>query len=415
MKITTRLFTLLSFLLLFGSLTYGQADIQLAPSSVVAGVDKDRLARYDQFLLKEIADGRIPGAVSYIMRKGEVVHKSAYGYSSKNEKKPMEQDQLFHIMSMTKPIVTTAFMMLYEEGHFSLTDPVSKYLPQFKNVRVAKNVDQGAQGETVPANKEITINHLLTHTAGFSHGLGGTKLDNDYAKALYSEPHNNIESRVNTLASLPLVGQPGEQWYYSASPDVLALLIEHFSGLNVSEFLKNRLFTPLDMKDTGYNIPKDKSNRWVPVHHIDKDGTLINSPNQLPIEGNTIYGGTHGLFSTAADYMKFCQMLLNQGTYKGRHFLSPKTVEIMTMNHVGDLYEAPGQGFGLGFGVTTNLAESKSLGSVGQYYWSGAYSTYFFIDPKEEMVVILMTQLQPYNNYYGEKMRQLVYQAIIQE
>ncbi|WP_026812141.1 serine hydrolase domain-containing protein [Arenibacter certesii] len=415
MNTTKRLFPILSFLLFFGSLAFGQSIIKEASNAVIAGVDKERLHRYDKFLQKEIEEERIPGAVSYIIRKGEVIHKAAYGYSSMTDSSPIKQDQLFHIMSMTKPIVTAAFMMLYEEGYFSLTDPVSKYLPQFKNIRVAKNVEQGVKGETVPANKEITINHLLTHTAGFSHGLGGTTLDNDYVKALYSEPHKNIESSVNAMLKLPLVGQPGEQWYYSASPDVLSLLIEHFSGLTTSEFLKTRLFEPLEMEDTGYNISQDNRYRWMPVHSIDKNGKLINSPNQLPIEGNTIYGGTHGLFSTASDYMKFCQMLLNKGEYNGKHLLSPKTIEIMTMNQVSDLYQAPGQGFGLGFGITTNLADSKSLGSVGQYYWSGAYCTYFFIDPKEELVVILMSQLQPYNNYYGEKMRQMVYQSLVQE
>ncbi|TQO37262.1 CubicO group peptidase (beta-lactamase class C family) [Arenibacter algicola] len=413
MKNTNAIITLLFLLLILAVPANGQTGSNALSSVNISGIDKERLNRYDDFLKKEISEGRIPGAVSYIMRRGEIVHETAYGYSSLADKTPIRQDQLFHIMSMTKPIVTAAFMMLYEEGYFSLTDPVSKYLPQFKNLQVAKNVDQGATGETEQANKEITINHLLTHTAGFSHGLGGTKLDNEIAKALYSEPHKDIESRVNAMLEMPLIGHPGEQWYYSASPDVLALLIEHFSGMTTAEFLKDRIFDPLDMKDTGYNISKENKGRWMPVHNLDKQGNLINSKTQLPTEGNTIYGGTHGLFSSASDYMKFCQMLLNKGQFKGKHLLSPKTVDIMTMNQVGNLYEAAGQGFGLGFGVTTDLADSKALGSVGQYYWSGAYCTYFFIDPKEELIVILMSQLQPYNNYYGEKMRQMVYQSLI--
>tara|TARA_R110002020_G_scaffold164412_2_gene351013 strand:+ start:25977 stop:27227 length:1251 start_codon:yes stop_codon:yes gene_type:complete len=413
MKNTNAIITLLFLLLILAVPANGQTGSNTLSSVNISGIDKERLNRYDDFLKKEISEGRIPGAVSYIMRRGEIVHETAYGYSSLADKTPIRQDQLFHIMSMTKPIVTAAFMMLYEEGYFSLTDPVSKYLPQFKNLQVAKNVDQGATGVTEPANKEITINHLLTHTAGFSHGLGGTKLDNEIAKALYSEPHKDIESRVNAMLEMPLIGHPGEQWYYSASPDVLALLIEHFSGMTTAEFLKDRIFDPLDMKDTGYNISKENKGRWMPVHNLDKQGNLINSKTQLPTEDNTIYGGTHGLFSSASDYMKFCQMLLNKGQFKGKHLLSPKTVDIMTMNQVGNLYEAAGQGFGLGFGVTTDLADSKALGSVGQYYWSGAYCTYFFIDPKEELIVILMSQLQPYNNYYGEKMRQMVYQSLI--
>ncbi|MEG3660020.1 serine hydrolase domain-containing protein [Arenibacter palladensis] len=413
MKNIKSLSTLLFLLLILVIPVNGQTGTTAPPSVTISGIDRARLSRYDDFLKKEINERRIPGAVSYIMRRGEIVHEAAYGYSSLADRAPIQQDQLFHIMSMTKPIVTAAFMMLYEEGYFLLTDPVSKYLPQFKDLRVAKDLDQGTNGETEPANSEITITQLLTHTAGFSHGLGRSKLDNEIAKALYSEPHKDIESRVNAMLKLPLIGHPGDQWNYSASPDVLALLIEHFSGMTTAEFLKERIFDPLEMKDTGYNISKENKRRWMPVHNLDKQGNLVNSKTQLPTEGNTIYGGTHGLFSSASDYMKFCQMLLNKGQYKGKYLLSPKTVDIMTMNQVGDLYEAPGQGFGLGFGVTTDLAASKTLGSVGQYYWSGAYCTYFFIDPKEELIVILMSQLQPYSNYYGDKMRQMVYQSLI--
>lgn len=381
-------------------------------SGTIEGVSKERLARYDAFLTKEIKEGRIAGAVSLISRNGKIVHKTSHGLSSFADKTPMPQDGIFHIMSMTKPIVTAAFMMLYEEGHFFLSDPVSKYLPQFKDVKVAKDVNNGIDGPTEPANKEITIAHILSHTAGFSHGLGGTKLDNETANALYGQPQENIKSRVNTLVSLPMVGHPGEQWSYSASPDVLALLIEKFSGKSVAEFLKERIFDPLGMTDTGYNISKRNQGRWVAVHNLGKDGKLMSSEQQLPFEGNKVYGGTHGLFSTANDYMKFCQMMINMGSANGKLFLSPKTVEIMTMNQVGDLYQAPGQGFGFGFGVATNLADSKGLGSVGTYYWGGAFSTYFFIDPEEDLIAILMTQLQPYSNYYSGKMRQFVYQAI---
>ena len=388
------------------SQSYPIADLEKS------GIAADRLSRYEDFLKKEIKDGKIPGAVSLVMRKGEIVHRASFGNSSLADKSPMQKDNIFHIMSMTKPIVTVAFMMLYEEGYFFLTDPVSKYLPQFKDLKVAKDVNEGKEGATEAANKEITIHHLLTHTAGFSHGLGGTKLDNDVVKALYFEPQENIESRVNTLVNLPMVGHPGEQWYYSASPDVLALLIEHFTGMSAADFLQQRIFDPLEMKDTGYNIAKKNQDRWVPVHNINKEGKLVNSEQQLPMEGNTVYGGTHGLFSTAADYMKFCKMLLNKGRANGQQLLSSKTVELMTQNHVGTLYQAPGQGFGLGFGVTTDVADGRELGSVGQYYWSGAYCTYFFIDPEEELIAVLMSQLQPYSNFYGSKMRQYVYQTI---
>ncbi len=410
-KINPLHFTFILSLITFAiTQTNAQATIE---SFANDGVSIERLARYDAFLNQEIKEGRIAGALSLVSRNGKIVHNTSFGYSSLEDKKPMQKDGIFHLMSMTKPIVTAAFMMLYEEGHFFLTDPVSKYLPQFKNLKVSKDVQAGKDGPTELVNKEITIAHLLSHTAGFSHGLGGTELDNDIAKALYYEPQENIESRVNTLASLPLIGHPGEQWYYSASPDVLALLIEKFSGKTVEVFLQERIFDPLGMDDTGYNISKKNQERWVPVHNLNKEAKLVNSEQQLPVEGNKVFGGTHGLFSTAVDYMKFCRMMLNKGSLNGNIFLSPKTVDLMTMNQTGDLQHAPGQGFGFGFGVTTNVADAKSLGSVGQYYWGGAYSTYFFIDPQENLIAILMTQLQPYSNFYNQKMRQFVYQALV--
>lgn len=411
MKNGTFQFIVFSFsLFLLITPLYGQSDKNDNLETV--NISAERLGRYDTFLERQIKLGKMPGAISYIVKDGQIVHQKAYGYSSLNDRKPLKEDGIFHIMSMTKPIVTAAFMMLYEEGYFQLTDPVSKYLPQFASLKVAKDVSTGLNVATEPVNEEVTIHHILTHTAGFSHGLGGTELDNATANALYMKPQKNIESRVNTLVSLPMIGHPGEQWYYSASPDVLSLLIEKFSGMTTAEFLQKRIFDPLDMKDTGYNIPKEKQDRWTPVHNFNKEGKMVNSEQQLPVEGNTVFGGTHGLFSTAADYMKFCQMFLNGGEWNGVRFLSPKTIEIMTMNQVGELYEAPGQGFGLGFGVTTDVADSKSLGSKGQYYWSGAYCTYFFIDPEEELIAILMTQVQPYNNYYGTVMRQFIYQAL---
>ncbi|MGB5431277.1 serine hydrolase domain-containing protein [Eudoraea sp.] len=406
-----QLHSLFSILFLLFSLVFSYGQSVKASNEVISGFSEIRLDRYSKFLNTEITEGRIPGAVSYIYRKGEIVHKAALGYSSWEAKTPMKHDNIFHIMSMTKPIISVAFLMLYEEGHFFLTDPVSKYLPQFKDFKVSLDVNKGIDGATEPAKSEITIHQLLTHTAGFTHGIGGTTLDNEIAQAIYFEPQSSIESRVNTLIGLPLIGHPGGQWHYSASPDVLSLLIEHFSGMTTAEFLQIRIFDPLEMKDTGYNIPTNDQDRWVPVHNINEEGKLVNSDQQLPIEGNMVYGGTHGLFSTADDYMKFCQMMLNGGKGNGKRLLSPKTVEIMTMNQVGDLYY--GQGFGLGFGITTDVAKSKALGSKGVYYWSGAYSTYFFIDPKEDLIAILMTQVQPYSNYYSAKFPQYIYQALV--
>lgn len=325
----------------------------------------------------------------------------------------MTTESLFYIQSMTKPIITVAFMMLYEEGHFLLTDPVSKYIPAFKNLKVAKDVNAGKDGETVPMKKEITIANLLSHTAGLSHGLGASTLDRDYAKAMYQQQHATVTDRMNAMLTLPLMGQPGEQWYYSAAPDVLSVLIEKFSGMSTNDFLAKRIFEPLSMKHTGYNIPAQEQSNRVYVHSKNKNGVLEYSSIQPKMEGNTLWSGVNGLYTTAADYITFCQMLLNKGEWKGKRLLSRKTVELMTKNHVGDLYNGAGEGFGLGFAVVENVAETKLLGSEGIFYWSGANNTHFFIDPKENLVAVFMTQLAPFSNYYHIKLRQHVLQAIV--
>lgn len=399
------------YLFLVPPVGYGQLSLTAEPEK--AGFSTERLDRYAAFLDQEIAAGRLAGAVSLIVRDGRLVHQAAFGYSNWQDKTPMREDRIFQLMSMTKPIVSVAFMMLYEEGHFLLDDPVAKYLPEFADLRVATNDSSGIEVATVPLERPVTIAQVLSHTAGFSHGLGGTKLDNEIAMQLYYMPKKDIAERVAKLAELPLVGQPGEQWYYSASTDILARLIEHFSGQTLNDLLRERLFDPLGMEDTGYNLSPEQQSRTVQVHNLDKAGELVNSARQPATTGNTVYGGTHGLLSTAGDYRKFAEMLLNGGSYEGRRYLSPKTVELMTLNHVGDLAPESGHGFGLGFGLITDVAASDLPGSTGQYFWNGAYSTYFFVDPKENMVAILLTQMQPYSNYYFKKFRQLVYQALV--
>lgn len=223
-----------------------------------------------------------------------------------------------------------------------------------------------------------------------------------------------IAERVQAMAALPLVGHPGEQWYYSASPGVLSRLIEHFSGMTTAEFLQQRLFDPLGMEDTGYNVDETKHDRVVTLHTYDQEGRMVLNPQQTPLTGNTVFGGGNGLFSTAGDDLKFCRLFLENGKApNGTHVLSPKTIELMGQNHVGDLYTPKGYGFGLGFGVITNLADTEALGSVGQLSWSGAFQTFYFIDRKENLAAVLMTQINPYSNFYGRKMPQFMYQAII--
>jgi len=381
------------------------------PRSQSHSFDIDRLKRFDSYLENEMHDNKIPGAVLLINQHGQNVYSKSYGSREKGVELGMPKDEIFYIQSMTKPIISIAFMMLYEEGHFQLSDKVSKYIPSFKEMQVATETS-GDDFKTVPAESEITIKQVLSHTAGLSHGLTGTDLDNHIARSLYFTPHDDIEARVEMLASLPLIGQPSEQWYYSASPDILARLIEIFSGMSCAEFLQQKIFDPLQMKDTGFNIKDGQENRMAKLYQTTQDGTLQLGERQTPAQGHTIFGGTHGLFSTASDYMSFCKMLLNNGKANGQQFVGRKTLELMTMNHLGDIPYTPGQGFGLGFGILTDVADNATLGSEGSYFWSGAYNTYFFIDPEEDMAAILMMQFAPYTNFYSDKLRQFVYQAL---
>jgi CubicO group peptidase (beta-lactamase class C family) len=396
------------FLLNTGAFSQTMAEKQPATSAI----SQERIARYDTYLQNEVDQGRLAGAVTLIYKNGKKAHEETIGYSDIESKSKMKLDQIFFIQSMTKPIVTAAFMMLYEEGHFFLNDPVEKYLPWFKDLKVAVDPSKGIAGGTVPAESKITMAMLLSHTAGFSHGIAAGKLEEEIRNAIYYTPHENIESRIKTLVTLPLIGQPGKQWYYSASPDVLSLLIERFSGMTAAEFLQKRLFDPLGMPDTGYNLTEEQDSRMATLHTYNEEGKLIKAPNQTPTSGNTVFAGANALFSTAPDYAKFAQMLLNGGEWNGKQYLSPKTIEIMTLDQTNGLYKAPGEGFGFGFGVMTDVADAKSLGSAGTYYWSGAYCTYFFIDPKENMISIMMTQTAPFSGFYDQKMRQMVYQAI---
>lgn len=412
-------FTLLLFLFI-GCLLTAQDGSNVNPEK--AGISADGLANYEAYLNREITAGRVPGAVSLISRKGVIAHSKAMGYNNMATREAMTMDKIFYIQSMTKPIISIAFMQLYEEGHFFLTDPVSDYIPEFANLKVIKVTpakdSEIPKIEYVDLESPVQIWHLLSHTAGFSHGLGQNEYDQGLAKLLYGElgvslaPHKTIEDRVMALLSYPLMGQPGKQWNYSASPDVLALLIEKFSGMNAADYIQKNILHPLGMNDTGYNIADGSESRAAGLHQPQADGKLAYVDPWSPLQGNTIYGGTHGLFSTAADYMQFGKMLVNGGTLNGHRIIGRKTLELMTENHIDGLPYSPGQGFGLGFGIRTDVSDSKISGSEGIFFWGGAFNTYFFVDPKEDLVAVLMTQSWPYTNLYADKLRQLVYSAI---
>ncbi|PKG44196.1 serine hydrolase domain-containing protein [Psychroflexus sp. MES1-P1E] len=406
----TRIFLICQVVILSGTIHLNAQTLD----TIISGMSLNRIQRYETYIKKEINEGKIPGAVAMVSRKGKIVYNESFGYRNLEEKIAMEKEDLFSLASMTKPIISVAFMMLYEEGHFSLKDPVSMYLPKFKNLVVTLNEEKGKEGETEPLNREITIADLLTHTSGMSHGSGNSKLDQDFKSARYRK-HNTVLSRVNSYLEIPLTSQPGAQFYYSAAPDVLSVLIEQFSGLSTIEFLKKKLFIPLEMYDTGYNIAPADQYRRVQLHEQNKEGKLINSATQPPMSGNTIWAGTSGLFSSASDYLKFCQMLLNNGESNGQRFLSRKTIDLMTTNQIGDLSLKTMQGhkFGLGFAVVTDVAATKVLGSEGVYFWGGAFNTHFFIDPKEKIVAVFMTQVAAFSWEYHNKLQQLVYQSLV--
>ncbi len=385
---------------------------QVLEKPLNSSLSKERLKSFDNFVEREMAANKIPGSVLLIKHKGDVAYSKTYGTKSIEDDSPMQKDEIFYIQSMTKPIVSVAFMMLYEEGYFALDEPVSKYLPEFADMKVASSFDK-ADRKLLETESPITITHLLTHTAGFSHGLGPSELDKEYLEALYFTEHENIEARAKVLATMPLVAQPGKQWYYSASPDILALLIEQFTGKTCAEFLQERIFDPLNMNDTGYNIKPGTADRKSYLHATKPDGTMDVNPRQTPATGHTIFGGTHGLYSTAADYMKFCEMILNGGKANGKVFLGRKTLELMSLNHLPEgQYSDRGKGFGLGFGVYLSPLESGLPVSEGTLDWAGAYNTYFFIDKEEELIAVWMMQFTPYTNFYSLKLRQLVGAAV---
>ncbi len=403
MKFTKLLLVLFSFLLL-GEIS-GQAP------KIVAGINVDRVKRLEKFVQSEIDKGNIPGAVTMIIHNGTVVHQGALGYKNVSTKTPMKIDDLFYIQSMTKPIISSAFMMLYEEGYFKLDDPVSKYLPEFKNFRVVRSVNDGPDAPTDSLKSEMTITQLMSHSSGLTHGLNDNPVENRFRKG-YFKQSKTIQERVSNITKFPLLAQPGTQWNYSAGPDVLCVLIEKFSGMSVNEFLKTRIFDPLEMKSTGYNVPKSEQSKIVTLHMKGNNGTISVAANQPPFENVTVWSGVNGLFSSAADYATFCQMMMAGGTYKGKQYLSRKTVDLMTSNQTGDLFQLPGTQWGLGFAVVTDGPATKTPASKGLFFWAGANNTHFFIDPKEKLIAIFMTQEGNFTLDYHTSLRQMVYQTL---
>lgn len=396
---------------------------EASPQSV--GMSEGRLAAIDNMLTQSIEKNQIPGAVALIARNGKIVYYKAFGLAENETKRNLKRDDIFRIASQTKAITATAVMMLWEEGKFRLDDPISKYIPEFKNAQILDSLnDADTTYITIPAKGEITIRHLLTHTSGIGYGI----IDNDQFRKIYQKAGIielcttkpiTIEKNIKKLAELPLHHSPGQQFTYSLGLDVLGYLIEILSGKPFDEFLQKRIFEPLGMNDTYFYLPDSKSSRLVPVQTI-KDDKWVRYTNtyydaDYPIKGSkAFFSGGAGLSSTAKDYATFLQMYLNNGELNGVRLLSRTTVQVIMANQIGDLLGDSGADYGLAFGVINQEGQNMGgRGSTGTFNWGGYFNTQYFADPKENVIGILMKQTQDIKgDETGWKFRQLVGQAI---
>jgi CubicO group peptidase (beta-lactamase class C family) len=394
----------------------GAGAVSSAGKAEDVGMSTERLGRIREAVKRQIDSGALPGAVTLVARRGKIAHFEAHGLLDVESKKPMPRDAIFRLASMSKPITAAAVMMLLEEGKIRLNDPVSRYIPEFANARVAvaRPGRAGGQGgpapagrggaaagrgapapiDVVTANRDITIRDLLTHTSGLmSGGLGN-------GQAPQRGDGDTLATYVPKLGAVPLDFQPGTLWRYSglAGFDVLGRIVEIASGQTFEQFLKQRLFDPLGMKDTGFAIPADPA-RMVPLYSRAQDGGFARQANQNGLSSATYFSGAGGMVSTAEDYLQFAQMMANGGELNGRRYLGPRTIALMATNHTGDLVNgqfgrpARGMGFGLGVQVVEDPVAADLRQSKGSWGWAGAYGTNIVIDPQEKMVTIIMMQV----------------------
>ncbi len=378
---------------------------EATPESV--GMSSERLARIDAMCRDAVANGDVPGVAALVARKGKIVYYKAFGKADNTSGRDLKRDDIFRIASQTKAITSTAVMMLWEEGKFQLDDPVSKYIPEFKNPQVLQTFRyRDTSFTTVPATREITIRHLLTHTSGIGYGVidGDERIKMIYHKAgitdLFTTENISIGESVRKLAKLPLHHNPGEKYTYSEGLDVLGYFIEVISGMPFDEFLRKRLFDPLGMNDTWFYLPADKAARLVSVQKPE-NGQWVRYPvtfydTDYPVKGaKRFFSGGAGLSSTAKDYATFLQMYLNGGELNGVRILSRTTIEAMMGNQTGDLYGGGNEHYGLAFGVLTEKGQALGgRGSEGTFVWGGYFNTQYFADPKEGIIGVIMKQTQ---------------------
>jgi CubicO group peptidase (beta-lactamase class C family) len=400
-------------------ITAGSAAItsKALPSSAPedVGLSSERLARMNKAIHEYVDAGRTPGVVTLIARHGKVVHVDAYGKADLASGRPTRADDIFRMYSMTKPITSVALLMLFEEGKFQLTDPLSRYFPAVADMKVyAGSTPQGGMLLDSP-KRQITIQDVFRHSAGFSYGFGSSPVDKAYGDANVFA--TDLTGLMEKLPKLPLLYQPGDRWVYSIAHDVQAALVEKLSGQKFDEFVRQRIFRPLEMNDSMFRIPAEKKPR-VPALYTMRDGKLvIDTSDTAKNYGDQVFGG-YSISTTIGDYAIFAQMLLNKGQLNSVRLLSPKTVELMAMNHLSPTALAnggvgPGTGYGLGVSVLMNPAERGNVGSVGEFGWSGAASTHVLIDPKEDLVAIYCTQLVGGDFPIRANFATLLYQSIV--
>lgn len=395
-------------------------------SPEAVGLSSTRLDRITSYMQELVKDNRLPGVLTLVQRHGKIAHIGKFGSMDIEANKPMQEDALFRIYSMSKPITSVAIMLLLEEGRFNLYDPVSKFIPSFAKTKVC--VGSGVLGlQLVDQQPQMNIHHLLTHTAGLSYGwFFDSPVEELYRKGLNFTRKDSLSDLIEFLASLPLLYQPGTNWRYSMATDVLGYIVQVVSGMPLADFFKERIFKPLGMVDTDFYVPAEKVNRLAQVYTSEELYNIrpfapaevmgiadVTTPTRCPIGGG-------GLISTLADYLAFCNCLINNGKYDGGRLLSRKSIEWMTANHlpgsIMPIYMGLDQldhGFGLGFRVTMHAGQCRKLSSVGEYGWGGAANTYFWIDPAEDFIGLMMTQHMPKLPYSATDIfRNLAYQAI---
>jgi len=388
------------------------------------GMSAQRLSRIDTVINNYVKQQKIPGVVALIARHGKIVYYHSFGKLDIADNQPMPLNAEFRIASMTKAITSVAIMTLYEQGYFLLSDPVSKYIPEFKNPKVVTRSSSGDSAILVPAKSEITIRQLLNHTSGITYG-------DALQSAYYSKAgmtvgllptDGNLKQKILALAKLPLISQPGQEFHYGMSVDVLGYLIEVITHQTLDVYLQQAIFEPLKMYDTYFTLPAEKFARLASLYRLNENGKLEKVTKYFPYPAKqTYFSGGAGLVSTAPDYARFAQMLLNKGQLDGVRIISPKTIELMTSNSIGDLFifnpfkhnGIMGDKFGYGFGIRTQRGVYDELESIGAFGWDGAFYTRFWVDPKEDLFAVFMSQMDSYwdENLIG-KFRVLVNQAI---